>query len=57
MTRDELIAKLMRWPKDAEVLIELPDAEDYIPIRDAGYAKNLDIFLIDPNYDYWKEEQ
>lgn len=56
MTIKELIAKLQKYPKDAEVLIELPDAEDYIPIRDAGYAKNFNIFLIDPNYEYWKEQ-
>lgn len=48
MTNEELINKLSRWPKDAEVRIIVGDAEDYIPIHDLGYAPNLNMVLLDP---------
>lgn len=49
MTNEELINKLSRYPKDAEVMLVVGDAEDYIPIAYAGYAPGLNKILIDPH--------
>lgn len=48
MTNEELTQRLQKCPKNAEVLIVVGDAEDYVPIGLAGYAKNLDVILIQP---------
>lgn len=52
MTNEELIGRLEKCPKNAKVLMVMPDAEDYIPVRLAGYAENLDVILIEPDYGY-----
>ena len=48
MTNKELINILQSRPQDAEVMIVVGDAEDYINIRLVGYAKNFNIILLEP---------
>lgn len=48
MINEELINILQSRPKDAEVMIVVGDAEDYVPIRLVGYAKNFNMVLVEP---------
>jgi hypothetical protein len=55
LTKKDILKKWESLPDDAEVMMIIGDAEDYVPIL-TGYAPNLNMILIqEDDTERWKE--
>lgn len=53
ITKKDILKRLENFPDDAEIRISPDWANDfdYMPIKVTGYIKELNMIIIEPNYD------